>query len=86
MTLAVRIRGVGWRSIALTSAGTNTFPLVGSFWDYSDNDLIDNNEYVTLKKNKKTDDNRQTDKTDFFTPCACIRGNKHPAVDSWVGN
>ena len=53
MTLAVRIRGVGWRSIALTSAGTNTFPLVGSFWDYSDNDLIDNNEYVTLKKKKQ---------------------------------
>ena len=57
MTLAVRISSVGWRSSALTSAGTNTFPLVGSFWDYSDNDLIDNNKYVTLSK---IDGNRQT--------------------------
>ena len=44
MTLAVRISGIGWRSIAMTSAGTSAFHLVGSFWDYSDNDLIDNDK------------------------------------------
>ena len=47
MTLAVRISGIGWRSIAMASAGTNAFPLVGTFWDYSDNDLIDDDKYVT---------------------------------------
>lgn len=46
MTIAVEISGVGWRSIAMTSSGSTHFPLLGSFWDYSDNELIDDNKYV----------------------------------------
>ena len=44
MSIAVNIYGVGWRSISMTMTGTNTFPLIGSFWDYSDDDLVDNDK------------------------------------------
>lgn len=44
MTLAVNINDIGWRSIAMTSTDSYTFPLIGSVWDYSDDDLIDDNK------------------------------------------
>ena len=49
MAVAVDISGIGWRSMAMTSTGSNAFPLLGSFWDYSDDDLIDNNKYDSNK-------------------------------------
>ena len=46
MTIALEVSDVGWRSITMTSTDSTHFPLLGSFWDYSDNELIDDNKYV----------------------------------------
>lgn len=43
MTVAINISDIGWRSVSMTLTGSTAFPLVGSFWDFSDDDLIDDN-------------------------------------------
>ena len=44
MTVVININNIGWRSITMTSTGSNVFQRVGSFWDYSDDDLIDDDK------------------------------------------
>ncbi len=40
MAIAVDIEYIGWRSISLSSSPGSPFPNLASFWDYSDDDYL----------------------------------------------
>ena len=55
MVLVLHIRGVGWRSIITSPSQQPHFETLGSFWDYSDQEnLQDDNESAKQARIKLT--------------------------------
>ncbi len=49
MALAVNVRGVGWRSISLSTNPTTRYGAFASFWDYSlDDAVMDDDRFVRV--------------------------------------